>query len=150
MSLFSQYLRTDHYKQLVSLAAASNPVCCKCGATENLTARHKTYERLGREHVGDFETICKLCIDIWPQKPPNNSGVRAVDPQGWVDYAVLQLTLQSDRWKYGPECEQEAFEAWLEHRTLKAAMRAANTCRRRYERRKYADPETPIQLPKLT
>jgi 5-methylcytosine-specific restriction endonuclease McrA len=42
--------------------------CERCGAWENLTIHHRTYERLGHERRADIEVLCWHChssADSW-------------------------------------------------------------------------------------
>lgn len=36
-------------------------MCVRCGSMRDLQGHHTTYERLGREALGDIETLCKRC-----------------------------------------------------------------------------------------
>lgn len=118
-------------------------VCCKCGDSETIVgtlhARHKTYERLGQEKVEDLEVICQLCEGIWPQKDLTDNEVRVCDPKGWVDFHIVEAY----DWN---GYEAEAMDAWMEHRTFKAALRAFRSAKERDRIRKYANPERPALL----
>lgn len=47
-------MREDTFKQY-------GRECCKCKKKKNLHVHHKTYERLGKEHLNDLMVLCKDC-----------------------------------------------------------------------------------------
>lgn len=59
---YAQYLRSDHWKSVKQRYANSKqPKICACCGDPKYQLHHKTYERLGKEHLKDFLPLCDCC-----------------------------------------------------------------------------------------
>ena len=142
MSFFEKYIQTKYWRQLVdTVTRAQGAKCCKCGHNDYLTARHRTYERIGAEKSKDLEVICELCNSNFPQDQPSDETMCIADKHGWAALAVITEI------DWGPY-ESEAFAAWERYRTLNAAQRAKKMKYKRDHKRRWVSPEyaTPIDF----
>lgn len=56
------YLQTDHWKEMRRLALEHAEHRCQlCNSPDNLEVHHRTYERMGRERLGDLTVLCTDC-----------------------------------------------------------------------------------------
>ena len=60
---YTEYLKTIHWKNLKTRMYKSKYKyechCCKCKT--GLQLHHKTYKRVGNEHLNDLTWLCKIC-----------------------------------------------------------------------------------------
>lgn len=62
---YEKYLKSGHWKEFRKrfLARKKPKGCWSCGRKGRLDLHHVTYERLGRERIGDVVAICRTCHD---------------------------------------------------------------------------------------
>jgi len=61
---YLEYLQTDHWKDIRKrfwLSKLHHGECQVCGAKTNLQVHHKTYKRIGKEHLNDLCLLCSKC-----------------------------------------------------------------------------------------
>ena len=61
---YSEYLQTEHWKDVKKRFWSSklhHGECQVCGAKTNLQVHHKTYKRIGKEHLNDLCLLCGNC-----------------------------------------------------------------------------------------
>lgn len=60
---YGDYLRSEHWADVKRRFWASRLAkhCLGCGATSGLVLHHRTYKRLGAEHLGDLVLVCRDC-----------------------------------------------------------------------------------------
>lgn len=64
---YTQYSRSNHWKRIKVLFKHSpfhKGRCYVCGSLKKLELHHKTYERIGREELADFQELCDLCHSL--------------------------------------------------------------------------------------
>ncbi len=72
---YSEYLQSPGWKARRQKALKfANFRCQVCNSTEDLNVHHRTYERLGHEHMGDLITLCKNCHEIFHNNAELASG----------------------------------------------------------------------------
>lgn len=60
---FKVYKDTDQWKTLVRLVHNRDMHMCQyCGNDKQLTVKHLTFDRYGREELDDLKTICYDCV----------------------------------------------------------------------------------------
>ena len=63
---YSDYLRSEHWRNRRNTWLRKHPACFVCGTTERVLAHHRTYKRLGKEKTrdayrADLVTLCGPC-----------------------------------------------------------------------------------------
>lgn len=59
---YDAYLASPHWRSTkASFRASDLPQVCICGEVDNLDLHHKTYARLGCEHLEDLILLCRNC-----------------------------------------------------------------------------------------
>ncbi len=63
---YAEYLQTSDWATRRAKALRFAGYRCQiCNSPEELNVHHRTYERLGHEHMGDLITLCKNCHEIF-------------------------------------------------------------------------------------
>lgn len=63
---YAEYLQSPEWKAKQQKARQfANHRCQVCNSPEGLNVHHRTYERLGHEHMGDLTVLCKNCHEIF-------------------------------------------------------------------------------------
>jgi 5-methylcytosine-specific restriction endonuclease McrA len=57
----SEYLKSDHWKQLRANKLSITPYCEKCGVRRRLDVHHLNYRNLYDVSVSDLMTLCRRC-----------------------------------------------------------------------------------------
>lgn len=78
---YAKYIQSKGWKA-ISLAAMRRAGfrCERCGRSDTLSTRHKTYGRLGCELPADVEVLCKCCHD-----DTHVGDVLGVSPDAFLD-----------------------------------------------------------------
>jgi hypothetical protein len=58
---YSEYLKTDHWKNIREQMLAGHPACALCDKPSDLQVHHKTYARRGHETPYDLIVLCRNC-----------------------------------------------------------------------------------------
>ncbi len=77
--VYQKYLLSSHWKEFRAKALEYyGNKCADCGSKDKLEVHHETYERLGREELGDVIVLCHDCHEKWhrqfPKKKPRTTG----------------------------------------------------------------------------
>jgi len=78
---YSQYVKTAYWHDLRRRVLARAGFRCQvCNGKSNLEAHHRTYERLGCEHLGDLVCLCGECHRLFHEggrmpNPPDSDKV---------------------------------------------------------------------------
>jgi replicative DNA helicase len=76
---YHEYLQSDQWKsiRLLALKRAGHR-CQVCNNPEHLDAHHRTYERLGAEHLDDVTILCGNCHDLFTERSKRSAGAVTV------------------------------------------------------------------------
>jgi hypothetical protein len=61
---YSEYLKTPHWKDVRKRywnCKLHRRTCYACGSNDNLQVHHKSYRRIGNEHLNDLCLLCDNC-----------------------------------------------------------------------------------------
>lgn len=59
---YREYLLSEHWQKLRKKRLSNaNRTCYACGSRERLDVHHRTYKRVGREHLSDLIILCRDC-----------------------------------------------------------------------------------------
>lgn len=59
---YSAYLKTPEWQIRRQLALEFyGATCCLCNSPDHLNVHHRTYERIGQEHLRDLIVLCRPC-----------------------------------------------------------------------------------------
>lgn len=59
---YKKYLNSFHWKRVRYRKLLEIKFCCEsCGAKNNLSVHHLTYENIGREKLDDLQVLCSSC-----------------------------------------------------------------------------------------
>ncbi len=94
--------------------------CERCGySSARLEVHHLTYERFGRERLGDLRVLCKTCHDIEGEKRKKEQEKKASDRLYEARFVGYMNAKYGDRYLEtvdSSEHDYEEFDAWLEKR----------------------------------
>lgn len=63
---YAEYLQSPEWKEKQQKARQfANHRCQVCNSSEDLNVHHRTYDRLGHEHMGDLIVLCRNCHEIF-------------------------------------------------------------------------------------
>src|ERR1017187_326635 len=63
---YAEYLQSPEWKVRRKKALQFAGYRCQiCNSKEELNVHHRSYERIGHEHMGDLVTLCKNCHEIF-------------------------------------------------------------------------------------
>jgi 5-methylcytosine-specific restriction endonuclease McrA len=57
----SEYLKSNHWRELRKTKLATSKICERCGANKRLDIHHKVYKNLYDVTLSDLETLCRKC-----------------------------------------------------------------------------------------
>lgn len=70
-SSYAKYLKSDHWQHMREIAEEHyGKQCNLCGSTTRVETHHRTYDRIGRERLGDLTRLCRKCHSRYHGKTP--------------------------------------------------------------------------------
>jgi hypothetical protein len=63
---YSDYLKTPEWKERRETRLKRDDYKCRlCNSKSNLQVHHRTYKRIGCEHINDLTTLCQPCHALY-------------------------------------------------------------------------------------
>jgi replicative DNA helicase len=76
---YEEYRKTEQWQSLRGLALRrAGERCQVCNSADDLDVHHRTYARLGSEHVDDLTVLCHRCHSIFHQSANWSQGVKTI------------------------------------------------------------------------
>lgn len=123
---YSHYLRSAHWADTRREYQESGlPQDCFCGETEGIQLHHMTYERIGREELGDLTPVCPSC----------HAMIHALANRGEIGLDFTGFVNEQRADKRRAEVEAEQYERLMSYLEDAAFM---EDIRRRLQRIPYA------------
>jgi hypothetical protein len=110
---YSRYLCSPAWRRLrLQVIERAHGWCEHCAELPAEEVHHKTYARLGREHLDDLEALCSACHEIADRSRPTPVATFEARLEGWVRAVYGDDADHLDPYEW--EVAAEQFDDWLE------------------------------------